>query len=683
MDYNKISVIGIVTIAPLVLHSCEKSGGERPNIIIILTDDMGYSDLSCYGSEIHTPNIDNLAFNGIRYAQFYNNARSCPSRAALMTGLYPHQAGMGWMASADMQEPGYRGSLNDHCVTLAEVLRLAGYETYMVGKWHLCSERQSKGNVVEHWPDGRGFLHYFGKLEGASNYFKANLVDGHTKLPTTGGDFYVTDAFSDTAVSYISNHDYRKKPLFLYLAYNAPHWPLHALKDDIEKHKGDYDAGWDLLREQRFNRQKELGLFGKNVQLSPRDPCVPAWDSLSLEKKEEFAMRMTIYAAQIDAIDRGVGKIVKALHEAGQFDNTVIMFTNDNGACAEYIGTEGIINVTGEADTWESYRINWANLSSTPYRGYKHYTNEGGIAAPLIISWPKGIDKRINGTIVREYGYFADIMPTCVELANTEYPKEYKGKPIIPYEGVSLVPNFSNRHVERGMTFWEHEANIAVRDGKWKLNLLNREGEPINMDKLELYDMEKDPTELHNLASSDIAKAKSMVRAWMHWAEKSSVLPISSELSSLRKQKYKRVINGEFDDNFGDWKLSDSASVVFEIDRHKTISGEKTAKITITSTGKKLEDAFMSWDYPMPQNAKGTLSFRYISDRANTISVGIWNEESGWTEVKKIALHDEGKVKMPISLSAGISRISFLLGKADPGQIWIDDVRITLDEKEE
>lgn len=678
---NKIGLIGASIAMPLGIQAAEKPKPARPNIIVILTDDMGYSDLGCYGGEIMTPNIDGLASNGLRWAQFYNNARSCPSRAVLMTGLYPHQAGMGWMAAADMQTPEYQGYLNDNCVTIAEVLGQSGYETYMVGKWHLCSDRQCKGNVTEHWPMARGFNHYYGHPEGASNYFHAKLVDGEERLPETGDGFYLTDAITDTAASYITRHDYKDKPLFLYLAFNAPHWPLHALQEDIDKYKGKYDVGWDSLRVQRFKKQKAMGLFSEDVELSPRDSRVPAWNSLTDDQKKEYSMRMTIYAAQIAAIDRGVGKVIKALEDAGEFNNTVIMMMDDNGACAERLGTDGIANVTGKAETWESYRINWANLSSTPYREYKHYTNEGGIASPLIVSWPNGINSQLDGSFIREYGYFADIMATCVDIAGAKYPSVYKGHKITPCEGVSLVPNFSNKPTGRGMTFWEHEVNIAVRDGKWKLNIHHVENEPINLSKLELYDMEKDPTELHNLASSDTAKANSMLRAWEKWAARVHAYPLSTDGYGKRQQAYRRVINGEFDDNFGGWTLSENPSVSYSIDKKHTISGEKTAMITVSQTGAKPSDSFMKWDFPTTGEAHGTISFSYKTDKTNKVWVRMEraNKAAEKALSKEVELTKEGSVSLPFVIDKGRWQLALYFGNSNPGNIWLDNVKLDLD----
>jgi len=669
---------------------CSQEDSSRPNVIVILTDDMGYSDIGCYGGEIETPNIDNLAENGLRWAQFYNNARSCPSRAALMTGLYPHQAGMGWMAAANMQTPEYQGFLNDNCVTLGEAMGANGYETYMVGKWHLCSEWQCAGNVKEKWPHQRGFQHFYGIPEGASNYFRAAMVRDDERLPRTTDEdhFYITDALSDTAAAYVAGHDFKKKPLFMYLAFNAPHWPLHALESDIERFRDRYMRGWDKLREDRFARQVAMGLFAPGVELSPRDARVPAWDSLDVETQREYAMRMAIYAAQVYAVDRGIGKLVAALKAAGQFDNTVILFMDDNGACAEYLGKEGISGVTGKADTWESYRINWANLSSTPYREYKHYTNEGGIATPLIVSWPNGIDKSRNGSFVREYGYFADIMATCIDLSGGKYPKKYNGHDILPCEGVSLVPNFSGQPTRRGMTFWEHEVNIAVRDGKWKLNIHHVEDEPIDLEKLELYDMEKDPTELHNLAGEQPARAKEMFAAWDAWAQRVHAYPLSTVGYGRRQSYYRRFMNGAFEDNLGGWQLSctGDADVSFEIDTVHVIHG-KTARINVAQKGTRPRDAFMKWNFPNVDGpSTASVGFTYQTDKPNRLWLRLEFQNPSRPKVldREILLDPSGgTVRFDgIELPQGRFQLVLYVGDTEPGQIWVDDVILNLKDKE-
>ena len=671
-------------LVPCATVDAQNSRQQRPNVIVVLTDDMGYSDLGCYGGEVETPFIDNLAENGLRWAQFYNNARSCPSRAVLMTGLYPHQAGAGWMACADMQFDGYHGYLNDNCVTIAEVLGASGYETYMCGKWHLCGERHCRGEVKEYWPLGRGFDHFYGIPEGASHYFHARMVEDETRLPVTGEGFYITDALSDKAVKYIDEHDYQEKPLFLYLAYNAPHWPLHALPDDIAKYVDRYKKGWDVLRQERFERQKDLGLFAENVELSPRDSRVPAWDSLTPEEQDEFTMRMAIYAAQIDAVDRGIGRVVEALKNQGEFENTVIMIMDDNGACAEHQSSGKSKEVTGQADTYESYRINWANLSSTPYREYKHHTNEGGIASPLIVSWPNGIDKKFNGDIIREYGYFADIMATCVDVAGAEYPKRFNGNKIVPLEGFSLVPNFKGEETGRGMTFWEHEVNIAVRDGKWKLNIFHKEWDPIDLTKLELYDMASDPTEMTNLASKYPERAEMMMRAWHKWAKKSNVYPLSTDGYGHRAQAFKRLINGTFDDNLADWAkvCSDNAEVHYDTDMTGRMGKGKCAHIEIVKSGSRPADAFMKWNFAIDEPMDVKLGFSYDVDTENQIFFRLerQNNPSEKALDQSVLLNENGgKVSnKPVRLETGRYQLVFYVGKSSVGNIWIDDVVMDL-----
>jgi arylsulfatase A-like enzyme len=657
---------------------------QRPNIVIILADDMGYSDIGCYGSEIHTPNLDALAANGVRWAQFYNNARSCPSRAVLMTGLYPHQAGMGWMAAADLQLPQYEGYINHNCVTIAEVLRSAGYGTYMSGKWHLSSDRQNEGSVIERWPNARGFERFYGIPSGASNYFNTTMYNDGVPEKTTDG-FYITGALSDSASAFITRHNYKEKPLFLYMAFNAPHWPLHALQKDMDKYKDVYNQGWDKIRAERFAKQKELGIFAKDVEMSPRDSQVDAWDSLTPAQQEDFAKRMTIYAAQIDALDQGVGKIVKALKDAGQFDNTVIMFMSDNGACAEHVSSGKSKEVTGKEDTFESYRINWANASSTPYREYKHYTNEGGIATPLVVSWPDGIDRKYNGTIVRQYGYFADIMATCVDLSGAQYPTTYEGNTIIPMEGYSLVPNFNGKQVKRGETFWEHEANLAVRDGKWKFVIKTREGAPYDSTKCELYDMSKDPTELHNLAVSYPERTQKMFSDWKAWSRRVKAYPLDTRGYGERQQAFRRVINGEFVDNFGGWvqDCSAPAQVTFSIDRNGVMSGANCARIDVAAKGERPANAFLKWQFPTMMEDVAGIGFTYRSDKANSLVLRLESVNNPQEKQfsKTLDLHAEGgtyyfdNIDLP---DKGRYQLVLYFGQTEPGTVWVDGVKLDL-----
>lgn len=662
---------------------------RQPNILVILADDMGYSDIGCYGGEIETPNIDRLARNGIRYRQFYNCARSCPSRASLLTGLYPHQAGMGWMAAADLQLPPYQGYLNRNCVTIAEVLKGAGYRTCMSGKWHVSSDRQNAGNVRDNWPNQRGFDEFYGIVDGAANYFKTIVNVNNDRMPSPDdGSFYFTHAISDHAADFVASHPFAEKPLFLYVAYTAPHWPLHALQHDIDKYKERYKAGWDVLRRERFERQKAMGLFPPSAVLSPRDERVPAWDSLSPAEQEEFVMRMAIYAAQVDAMDQGVGRIVAGLEKRGELDNTLILFMSDNGACAEYTSRGKRIAVDGREDTYESYRINWANLSSTPYREYKHYTNEGGIASPLVVHYPAGISRKLKNKFVDEYGHFADIMATCVDLAGAEYPEIYRGHQITPMQGVSLAPNFRGERTARTVTFWEHEANIGLRDGKWKIVTRTHEGEAYDPASVELYDMEADPTEMRNLAADDPARVAEMYARWEAWAQEIGVFPLDTRMYGVRQQAYQRDhINGEFDLNFGGWNVISrpGSGVTFRIDTLNTISGSRTARVDMEGLGGRPLDAHLKWAFVTAKpNSTASVSFKGRSSARTTVLVRLEEvgNPAGRVFEKRVVL-GEG-IARPVfdglTLPAqGRYQLLLLFGGSEKGTCWIDDVRLRVD----
>ena len=386
---------------------------DRPNIIIILADDMGYSDIGCYGGEIKTPNLDRLASNGIRFTQFYCAARCCPTRASLLTGLYPHQAGIGHMTSEDAKQtfdygyPGYHGYLNRNCVTIAEVLRPAGYRTLMAGKWHV-------GTFEGMWPLDRGFDRYYGLIRGASNYFKPApdklLMRGRTPIKPPD-DFYATDNYTDAAVEFVNEAlDDAGKPFFLYLAYTSPHWPLHAHAEDVAKYRGTYKVGWDAVRKARLERMVDMGLIRPEWALTDRD--APAWTEIPAKKQDEMDHRMAIYAAQVDRMDQNIGRVVKTLEQRGALDNTLILFLSDNGACAEgrMLGG-GPKEMLGKPEGWVlSYGQAWANASNTPFKRYKHWVHEGGISTPLIAHWPARITDR--GAFRRTPGHLVDLMAT-------------------------------------------------------------------------------------------------------------------------------------------------------------------------------------------------------------------------------------------------------------------------------
>ena len=472
---------------------------KRPNIVVILADDMGYSDLGCFGGEIQTPNIDRLAAGGLRFTQFYNCARCCPSRSALLTGLYPHQAGVGDMLQ-DWKLPGYSTALNDQCVTMAEVLRSAGYATAMSGKWHV-------GEKPGHTPKDRGFEHFTGLLGGAGSYFKPVPKPAPAdSLPT-----YITDTYTETALTYLDQMGKGTKPFLLYLAYTAPHWPLHALSADIAKYQGIYADGPRALAKRRWQRQVEMGLVNPDWPYHP-DVLVPLHNGRPATVRTEKDTKdrrtdrpdeaMEMYAAQVDHLDQGVGRVVAKLKDLGTLDNTLIFFLSDNGACGEGWG----------------YGDAWATLSNTPFRRLKHWAHEGGISTPLIAHWPAMI--RTGGKLNNALGHITDIMPTVVELSGAKYP----AAPIQPLVGSSLAPLLrGGARPDPEFLGWEHEGNRAVRAGKWKLVSAHDA-----RDQWELYDIETDRTENVNLAKKESERVKQLVTRYDEWAARIGVVPFDS-----------------------------------------------------------------------------------------------------------------------------------------------------------
>jgi arylsulfatase len=536
------------------------SAAERPNLLLVMSDDMGFSDLGCYGGEIQTPNLDSLAQNGIRFTQFYNMARCCPTRASLLTGLYPHQAGVGHM-TADRGRDGYRGQLNRRSVTIAEVLRPGGYRTYMCGKWHVARNiKPDSDNSV--WPIQRGFEKFYGTITGGGSFYDPTSLCRQNKFITPENDaeykpekFYYTDAISDNAVRFLQQHETESpnKPFFLYVAYTAAHWPMHALAKDIAKYLGKYDGGFEPVRRARFERMQQLGLIDPKWKLSPHDE-----DWSQTPNKQWEARCMEVYAAMVDSMDQGIGRILAQLRRGGRLDNTLILFLQDNGGCAEQMGRNanppespkplkpfgpddlqpqiwppmqtrdgrwvrtGPEVMPGPPDTYIAYGRGWANVSNTPFREYKHWMHEGGISTPLIAHWPAGVAAGRRGKLEKQPGHLIDIMATCLDVAGVTYPKEFAGEQIKPMQGVSLVPALKGRSLNRPQPiFWEHEGNRAVRDRKWKL--VARENQ-----SWELYDMEKDRPELNDLAGANPKKVKELASKWDAWAARADVLPLGA-----------------------------------------------------------------------------------------------------------------------------------------------------------
>lgn len=507
---------------------------DPPNIVLIMADDMGYSDIGCYGGEVLTPNLDKLAADGVRFTQFYNTGRCCPTRASLLTGLYPHQAGVGHMVQ-DRGLDGYRGHLNGNCVTIAEVLRSAGYATAAAGKWHVTpfDYDTQKASHRPSWPLQRGFDLFRGSLSGGGSYYQPKGWMSQNSFTPPGEEFYYTDKVTDAAVEFIQKTTVRQKPLFLYVAYTAPHWPLHALPADIKKYEGVYDVGWDAIRAARLKRMTDIGLIDPSWKLTARDRRVPAWKDA--KDKAWEARRMAVYAAQIDRMDQGIGRIVAALETAGQADNTLILFLADNGGCAEVTGKSGRFATEGQdisrwgtrpevmpggPETFQSYGPPWANASNTPFREYKHYVHEGGIATPLIAHWPKGLDVSRHGALEHQPGHLIDLMATCVDLGDAIYPKQLNDRAITPMRGVSLSPAFDGGKLERPHPlFWEHEGNRAMRDGQWKLVARGARG------PWELYNMKADRSEMRDLAGKHPDRVTRMSAQWEAWALESQVKP--------------------------------------------------------------------------------------------------------------------------------------------------------------
>lgn len=495
----------------LFLGACSLAqAAERPNIIFILVDDMGWSDLGCFGSEIHTPNLDSLAHQGVRFTQMYNTSKCFPSRACLLTGVYAQQNGMSEN----------EGELQNS-VTLGEVLRDAGYRTLASGKHH------GTENLYD-----RGFDHYYGLRDGCCNFFNPGIqrpgepdpgrkrtrywcIDEKTYHPYTPDDpdFYTTDAFTDNALKWLDEPETKEKPFFLYLAYNAPHYPLHAWPEDIAKYKGRYDVGYHVIQEERFKRQVMMGLIDPATTPFVKEPGPQSWESLSDEERAMEAHRMEIYAAMLDRVDQNVGRLVDKLKSMGKLDNTLIMFAADNGGCAEttnpIVASKDPRDMGGVA-SFEVVGENWANVQNTPLRFYKNYSHEGGICTPFIAFWPNGIKQA--GKISDQVGHFIDIMPTVVELADAKYPKFHHNTKITPMQGISLVPALTGDSVARELpVFWQWKNGAAIRDGDMKAVRWGKEWE--------LYDLSADRNETRDLAGSHPELLQGMVKRWEQWFE--------------------------------------------------------------------------------------------------------------------------------------------------------------------
>lgn len=553
---------------------------EQPNIILILADDLGVSDLGCYGGEIDTPNIDALAAGGVRFTQFYNSARCCPSRASLMTGLYPSQAGIGDFTTtkpSPNRGPGYLGRLSNRCATLAEVLKPAGYGCYYVGKWHM---HERTGPIL------RGFDEFYGFTRGHSHDqydadYYIRLPEGRKKeIDPPSEEFYATDVFNDYAMEFIRQGQKNGKPWFLFLGHSAPHFPVQSPAERADRYYETYLRGWDVLREERYARMKEIGLInGDNWTLTPRSIVPvdrediangfsgkrnPAWDSIDEPRQRDLARRMAIFAAMVETVDRGVGRIVQHLKETDDFENTLILFLSDNGACYEWgpYGFDGVsrlgqtilhegdeLRKIGGHGTHHSYGSGWANLGNTPLRLYKHFTHEGGISTPFIAHWPRGIGEPDRW--IRQPAHVMDVMPTLVEAAGAKYPEKLGDNAILPMEGESLLPVMRGGTLPDRTIGFDHQGARALRRGDWKLVWGKRMPHQI---KYELYNLAKDRCETCDLADKFPERRDAMIAEWEAWARRVDVIwdnpnrqPNRSEYNSPMIVNLPLTISGEIE----------------------------------------------------------------------------------------------------------------------------------------
>lgn len=504
----------------LLLGACaaQAQQTDTPNIVLIMCDDMGFSDLGCYGSEIHTPNIDSLAEAGVRFSQFKNTGRSCPSRASLLTGRYSHSVGMGWMTAVDEHRDGYRGEITDTVPTIAEVMKAAGYRTYMSGKWHVTLD-DDFGAPDGSYPVQRGFDQYYGCLSGGGSYYKPTPVYRNlTPVTEFPDDFYYTTAISDSAVAFVNRHPSDGTPLFLYVAHYAPHLPLHAPADRVEACLSRYEAGFDVLRRQRFERQKQMGLVSPDAELPVYNTEFggkhPAWEDLTDEQRTQWTRDMATYAAMIEIMDDGIGRLVEALRHKGILDNTVFFFLSDNGATQE----GGYLNQLR------------ADLSNTPYRSYKAWTFQGGTSTPFIVTRGKDLGQRTDARLCDQVGHITDVLPTCLALAHGAYTGRASELP-----GIDLMPYVEGAKPVDRTLFFEHQSSCAVIDGHWKLVRASKDT------PWELHDLAADPFEMTDLAGQMPDKVKELEAKWNDWAQRSHVFPLENKPWGTRIEYYRSL----------------------------------------------------------------------------------------------------------------------------------------------
>ena len=523
----------------------------RPNVILVLVDDMGFADLGLMGSEIRTPNIDALTKGGLLFSSMYNCARCCPTRASLLTGLYPHNAGIGHMG-ANLGTPAYQGFLRNDAATIAELMRAGGYRTLMSGKWHVGGDFWARltdtwrvGDVDRPTPRQRGFDRFYGIMDGVTHFFSPHyIMEDDARVDVSPTDFYFTDAITDKAIGMIEESVAMEQPFFLYLAHAAPHWPLHAYEEDIAKYDGVYTKGWDKIRDHRHEEMLSRGVLQHKWNISPRDEAAPAWNDVKVQDWE--ASRMAVYAAMIDRMDQSIGRVMDTLKRLDIDDNTLVLFLSDNGGCAEFMAEDGWAKFMpdihndgrkiemgnrpslrpGGPLTYMSYDLPWANVSNAPFRLFKHWVHEGGISTPMIARWPTQIKAPRT---IHTPCHVIDLLPTILEAAGVPYPAEFGGSPIQALDGESLLPLMDGKDWSREKPlFFEHEGNCAIRLGNFKL--VRKFNNP-----WELYDMEADRTELNDLMGKNDPLTRTLTREFDAWATRVGVMDWNVALPKLLK----------------------------------------------------------------------------------------------------------------------------------------------------
>lgn len=524
---------------------------QATNVVIFLADDMGYSDIGGYGGEIRTPNLDRIASQGVKLSNFHNTPRCSPSRASLLTGIHPHQTGIGILTGNNAAEGGYAGNLNNRCATIAEVLKSHGFITAMSGKWHLTNSPNKPNGA---WPTERGFDNFFGTLDGCATYFRpGTLTRGLENIEheaEKNPEFFYTDAIADEAVKFLAEKP-TEKPYFLYVPFTAPHWPLHAREETIKSYAGTYDVGWDVIRSQRLERQKALGIIPQETELSPRDARVIPWEAEP--DKHWQARRMEVYAAMVTEMDDAIGKILNQIEENNEWQNTIIIFLSDNGACAETLPLNEIVEfrraknlmdtrtrdgrkvvlgndpdvMPGGEDTYASYGVAWANVSNTPFRLYKRYAHEGGVMSPFIIHWPAG--KLASGKVNTSTFQLVNVAPTLYDALGVTYPENLNGSKLEPLAGGSMLPALVAAESASSQLWWEHIGNAAIIRGKWKL--VRQYDRP-----WELYDLSTDRNELKDLASANPNLVAELTAEWEKLADQYGVIPFEKTLEIYHNQ---------------------------------------------------------------------------------------------------------------------------------------------------